>query len=253
MANPSDYIAIFDSGVGGISVLKQLVKQLPNERFLYFGDSANAPYGTRPAKEIQQLCIHVAEKLIAQGIKALVVACNTATAAAVELLRQRYSDLIIVGIEPAIKLAADTYPGGRVGVMATPVTLQEEKFRLLAQRCADRCSIVTLSAPGLADLVEAGKGNSEESEALIRSLLEPWVGKLDAVVLGCTHYPFVTKTLKKVLGDTPLLDGSLGTAQETRRQLERRGLLHEGPGEIIIQNSSLDTSLLRLSWELLEE
>ena len=245
MAQSKDYIAVFDSGVGGISVLRELVKQLPDERFLYYGDSANAPYGVRPTQQVQQLCMAAVDKLMRRGIKALVVACNTATAAAIHALRQTYPDLIIIGIEPAIKLAADRYPGGTVGVLATPVTLQEEKFRQLAQRCEAHCRIVTLPAPGLADLVEAGKANSAESLALLEPLLRPWANKLDALVLGCTHYPFAQGVISEILGpDTPLLDGSEGTARETRRQLESRGLLYGGPGEIVIESSSGDAGVL---------
>ena len=126
VAIPENYIAVFDSGVGGISVLRQLRKAMPREKFLYYGDSANAPYGSRPTYEVQQLSLDVAEKLLGMGIKALVVACNTATAAAIETLRETYPDLIIVGIEPALKPAADMFPGGCIGVLATEVTLREE-------------------------------------------------------------------------------------------------------------------------------
>ena len=252
MQQSKDYIAVFDSGVGGISVLRELVKQLPQERFLYYGDSANAPYGVRSPQAVQQLCMTAVEKLIKRGVKALVIACNTATAAAIHMLRQTYPDLIIIGIEPAVKLAADRYPGGTVGVLATPVTLQEEKFRLLAQRCAEHCRIVPLPAPGLADLVEAGKANSPESRALLEPLLKPWAGKRDALVLGCTHYPFAAEVISDILGpDTPLLDGSEGTARETRRQLQERGLLHSGPGEIVIESSSADGAVLSRCRELL--
>ena len=124
-----DYIAVFDSGVGGISVLRHLVRQMPGERFLYFGDSANAPYGSRTTEEVRNLTLAAAEKLTTEyPIKALVIACNTATAAAVKQVREAYPNLIVIGIEPALKVAADHFPGGRVGVMATEVTLREEKF-----------------------------------------------------------------------------------------------------------------------------
>ena len=142
MNTKQDYIAVFDSGVGGISVLRHLRRELPNERFLYFGDSANAPYGTRPTEEIRALTLAAAEKLVARGIKALVVACNTATAAAIEDLRRCYPDLIVVGIEPALKIASDRFPGGTVGVMATPATLREGKFARLLQRFENHCRVV---------------------------------------------------------------------------------------------------------------
>ena len=128
MFRPNDRIAVFDSGVGGVSVLRQLKKLMPEEQFIYFGDSANAPYGSRPTEEVRQLTFAVAEHLLAKyPVKALVVACNTATAAAIDALRARYPELIVIGIEPALKLAAESCPGGSIGVMATQVTLREEK------------------------------------------------------------------------------------------------------------------------------
>jgi glutamate racemase len=195
------------------------------------------------------------EKLMRRGIKALVVACNTATAAAIHALRQTYPDLIIIGIEPAIKLAADRYPGGTVGVLATPVTLQEEKFRQLAQRCEAHCRIVTLPAPGLADLVEAGKANSAESLALLEPLLRPWANKLDALVLGCTHYPFAAPAIGRILGsETELLDGGDGTARETCRRLREAELLAQPlqEGCVILESSGNAEHFKSLAQKLLD-
>ena len=238
MDTKNRYIAVFDSGVGGISVLRHLRAELPQERFLYFGDSANAPYGTRPTAQIRELTLAAAEKLVARGIKALVVACNTATAAAIEDLRREYPDIIVIGIEPALKLATDRYPGGTIGVMATPATLRERKFARLMERCADHCTVVKLPAAGLVELVEAGKANGAEAGELLRPLLAPHAGTLDAVVLGCTHYPFAAETISRLLGErTALLDGGKGTAIHTKRRLAAAGLLREGPGEIVIENS----------------
>ena len=234
-----EYIAVFDSGVGGISVLRHLCAVMPQERFLYFGDSANAPYGTRPTEEIRALTLAAAEKLMARWLMALVVACNTATAAAIEALRERYPDTIIIGIEPALKTACDRFPGKKIGVMATPATLREEKFARLLERCGRLCQVVTLPAAGLVELVEAGKANSEESFALLEPLLKPYAGELSAVELGCTHYPFAAPTVSRLLGENTLqLDGGEGTALHTRRRLEAAGLLRtEGEGEIIFENS----------------
>ena len=238
MNQKKDYIAVFDSGVGGISVLKHLLSQMPGERFLYFGDSANAPYGSRSPEEVQSLTLQGAEHLISRGIKALVVACNTAAAATLDLLRKTYPDLIIVGIEPAIHPAALSYPKGTVGVLATEVTLQGEKFRHLSDLHRQACTIVKLPAPGLADLVEAGKANSPEAESLLRPILTPWIGKLDALVLGCTHYPFVTAAIRRILGsNVELFDGGDGTARQARRRLSDAGLLAEGKGELVWENS----------------
>ena len=251
--NTNDFIAVFDSGVGGISVLKHLVKQLPEERFLYFGDSANAPYGTKTKEEVRQLTLDAAEMLYLRGIKALVVACNTATSAAITDLRLAYPDLIVIGIEPALTRAADTYPGGALGVMATPMTLREEKFSALVERFQDSCQIYKLPAPGLVELIEAGKADSPEAEELIRNLFANYP-KLDALVLGCTHYPFAATAITRVLGeDTALLDGGDGTARETKRRLEAACLLRSGEGSVTIENSSNDPRLIALSMALLEE
>ncbi len=252
MNQKTDYIAVFDSGVGGISVLRELVRQLPRERFLYFGDSANAPYGEKSPQQVRELTLAAARDLMDRGIKALVVACNTATAAAVDALRETYPDMIIVGIEPAVKMACDRYPGGIVGVMATPLTTESERLRLLEARYEKTCTIIPLPAAGLAELVERGLAVSPESEALLRPLLTPWVGKLDALVLGCTHYPFAAPVIRRILGGhTDLLDGGEGTALQTRRRLAEAGLLHSGPGEILIENSARDRDMCLRCEELL--
>ena len=246
-------IAVFDSGVGGISVLRELVKLMPAEHFLYFGDSANAPYGTRTTEEVRVLTMNAAGMLYERGIKALVVACNTATAAAIELLREEYPDIVVVGIEPALKVATDRFPRGHVGIMATQVTLREEKLEHLVCRFPD-ATVERIPAPGLVELVEKGKAESEETETLLRTILAPYMGQLDAVVLGCTHYPFVKNVVQKVLGeDVILVDGGAGTARQTKRLLEERGWLREGTGSLQMENSSGRQELLNLSMELLNK
>ena len=254
MNTKEDYIGVFDSGVGGISVLRQLRNVMPKERFLYFGDSANAPYGTRSREEIRELTMNVTEKLMGRGLKALVVACNTATAAAIEDLRKAYPDMIVIGIEPALKPACDRFPGQTVGVMATPATLREEKLARLMEHCANHCRVIKLPAVGLVELVEAGKANSPESHALLKELLGPWRGELKALVLGCTHYPFAARTVSYILGeDTMLLDGGVGTAIHTMHRLEEAGLLWDGPGEVIFENSSNDPAMTELCRRMLTE
>ncbi len=253
MNKKRDYIAVFDSGVGGLSVLRHLRRVMPGERYLYFGDSANAPYGTKTKEQVKELTFAAARQLQQRGIKALVVACNTATSAAINELRAAYPDLIVIGIEPALKVAADHYPGGGIGVMATPMTLREAKFEGLMHRYEADCRVYKLPAPGLVELVEEGLADSRETEALLETLFAPYRGKLDAVVLGCTHYPFTAPAIARVLGDqVALLDGGDGTARETRRRLKEADLLENGEGELIIENSRPDERLIRLSWQLLK-
>ena len=253
MNTKHDYIAVFDSGVGGLSVLRHLRRVMPGERYLYFGDSANAPYGTKTKEDVKKLTFDAAQRLISRGIKALVVACNTATSAAIHDLRIAYPDLVVIGIEPALKLAAERFPGGKLCVMATPMTLREEKFAALMRRYEEVCHVQKLPAPGLVELVEGGKADSPETDSLLKTLFATLESTPDAVVLGCTHYPFAAKAISRVLGEgVALLDGGEGTARETRRRLAEAGLLEEGEGALVIENSREDPALIDLSWNLLK-
>ena len=234
-------IVVFDSGVGGVSVLRALVKELPGERFVYFGDSANAPYGPRTTEEIRSLTLENLRRLDAEyGFKAAVIACNTATSAAISELRAAWPDRPIVGIEPALKLAADRNPGGTILVMATETTLREEKFAALTRRVRAGCTVIGLPCPELVEFVERGELSGDALRAYLSEKLLPYRGAVDAVVLGCTHFPFVKPMIREVLGDAvALYDGAEGTARETRAQLERRGLLNpaETPGTVTIKSS----------------
>lgn len=233
-------IAVFDSGLGGLSVLRALRRALPNENFLYFGDSANAPYGPLPTDEIRRLTLAHAQMLFARGAKALVVACNTATSAAIDDLRAMFPERIIIGIEPALRLAVRRYPGGTVAVMATDATLREEKFAALCRREAGACRIVKCPCPSLVDFVERGELEGARVEAALRAeLSEALAAKPDAVVLGCTHFPFLKTAISRVVGpNAELLDGADGTAAQTRRRLEEAGLLREsGAGSVTLENS----------------
>ncbi len=253
MNSKTDYIAVFDSGLGGLSVLRYLRRYMPGERFLYYGDSANAPYGTRSREAVEALTLSAVERLVTRGLKALVVACNTATSAAIDVLREQYPALIVVGIEPALKLAAEHFPGGSVGVMATPVTLREEKFGHLLARYENCCRFYKLPAPQLVPLVEAGEADSPQMEAALHALLDPWVNRLDALVLGCTHFPFAAPAIRRVMGErVAILDGGDGTARETLRRLEAADLLEKGEGELILENSLNTEDCLRRSQSLLE-
>ena len=221
----SDYIAVFDSGLGGLSVLQELQQLLPNERFLYFGDRKNAPYGVKTTEEVRRLTLDAAQRLMEKGCKALVVACNTATAAAIGALREAYPNRVIVGIEPALKPAAEAFPSGPIGIMATDVTLREEKLSVLMLHYPNT-ELLRIPAPGLVEQIEQKK----PVDGLLEQLLSPYKDRLKALVLGCTHYPLVKEEIAKVLPHTVLFDGGAGTARQTRRLLAEKGLLYDGPG-----------------------
>lgn len=236
-------IVVFDSGLGGLSVLRALVRELPRERFVYFGDSANAPYGTRSTSQIRQLTLSNLERLERDfGFKAAVIACNTATSAAISQLRERFRQPII-GLEPALKLAAERHPGGSIVVMATQTTLHEKKYAALAAQYAANCRVTDLPCPRLVEYVEQGAQSSPEAERYLRWRLSRFIKQPpDAVVLGCTHFPFAAPVLRRLFPEkTELLDGSRGAACRTRSLLAERGLLRsEGEGSVELY-SSIDT------------
>lgn len=218
-------IGVFDSGVGGISVLCTLLKELPQERYLYFADSGNAPYGIKDQDEVKQLTMKVVNFLVQQGIKALVVACNTATSAAINQLREQY-DFPVIGMEPALKPAVELKRPGKILVMATPLTLREKKFNNLLNRYRDQAEVIPLPCPGLVELIEAGQISGEVIRRYFNELLGSNRKKPAAVVLGCTHYLFVKNELAQLLGaDIPIIDGNTGTALNIKRILTREGLL----------------------------
>lgn len=168
-------VAVFDSGLGGISVLRELVRTLPRENYLYFGDSLHAPYGTKTPQEVVDLSLQAADRLLSQGAKALVVACNTATSAAIRTLRKTYPDLSIVGTEPAIKPAVERHPGGRILMLATAMTVQEEKFQRLKAQYDDQAQIIPIACSGLMEYVEQGILRGAEVEGYLLDKLEPYL------------------------------------------------------------------------------
>lgn len=222
-------IGVFDSGLGGISVLRELKKLMPNEDYLYYGDSANAPYGVRTTEDVRNLTENAVRFLMDRGVKCIVIACNTATSAAAKYLREKYSDFIIVGLEPAIKPAVLQGDRPRVAVMATPVTLREEKFNHLAAQFNADAEIIKVPAPMLVEYVEKGVFSGPEIETYISSVFQELCPKTpDSVVLGCTHFPFVKNAIQKAL-KTPVTfyDGAEGASRETHRRLETDGLLND--------------------------
>ncbi len=243
-------VAVFDSGLGGISVLRELVRTLPRENYLYFGDSLHAPYGTKTPQEVITLSLQAADRLLAQGAKALVVACNTATSAAIRTLRKTYPELAIVGTEPAIKPAVERHPGGRILMLATAMTVQEEKFQRLKAQYDEQAQIIPIACSGLMEYVEQGILRGAEVEGYLLDKLEPYLKvPIDAVVLGCTHYPFLSGAIRRIVGRRPeIIDGSIGIARQLERRLEEQGLLNPGDvsGKVEFQNSLDEPEILGL-------
>lgn len=234
-------IGIFDSGLGGISVLRACVDLLPREDFLFFGDSANAPYGEKSLSQVRSLSFACADRLLRQGVKAIVVACNTATSAAIALLRQSHPALPIIGIEPAVKPAALADDSSSVLVMATPLTIHQEKYQQLAASVRHEANVISLPCKGLAEMVESGLLDGPALDHYLEELLLPFrFCHVEYIVLGCTHYPFVRRAIRRAFGrPVEIIDGSEGTARQLRRQLEKAGLLsgRTGPGTVTFQNS----------------
>lgn len=219
-------IGIFDSGLGGLSVLRTALRMLPNERFIYYGDIINAPYGIKTEEQVYVCARGAAQRLLGKGIKALVIACNTATCAAAAQLRAEYPDLIIIGMEPALKLAHDQCPEGQILVLATPVSLASEKYRLLYENYGEHA--VSLPCPGLMEFVERGDTESPELISYLNGRFAPFLEKETpaAVVLGCTHYVFLKRTIRSLLPcETRVLDGNEGTVRQLERRLAQQGLL----------------------------
>jgi glutamate racemase len=226
MSLPNDApIGIFDSGVGGLSVLREVHGELPFDDLLYVADSAHAPYGDKPASYIEQRALVVSEFLIDQGAKALVVACNTATGVAVTALRNRCA-VPIIGIEPAIKPAVALTKSGVVGVLATSQTLASQKFERLVETVRGSATILTQPCPGLVELIEQGRLSSGDTRERVRQYVTPLLAKgADTLVLGCTHYPFIADVIRSLVGPgVQVIDPARAVAKEVRRRLEERRL-----------------------------
>ena len=219
-------IAVFDSGVGGISVLKHIHHLLPNEHLLYVADSFHAPYGNKSAAEIQARCFAIAEFLIAKDAKALVVACNTATAAAIDQMRAKYR-LPIIGMEPAVKPAAAASRSGIIGVLATTGTLQSAQFAALLESYGRNVEVVTQACVGLVECVERGELSHDSTRAMVKQYCQPLLDEgADSIVLGCTHYPFLKPLIQEVVGEgVVLIDTGAAVAKQLNCRLLEQGLL----------------------------
>ena len=236
-----DPIGVFDSGVGGISTLREMIRELPDERFIYYGDMAHAPYGTKSTDEVITCVQNVVKYLLRKHIKALVIACNTATGAAAAMLRRELT-IPVVGMEPALKPASQVRKDGSVLVLATPLTLQQEKFENLMKQYGQ--GAVKVPCPGLMELVEADDG--EGALQYLKELFSRYpADKVDAVVLGCTHYVFLKDMIRDLLPERiTITDGNAGTARQLRRVLAKNELLNEeGPGKIEIETSGTERDL----------
>ncbi len=227
--NRDQPVGVFDSGVGGLSVLRQIRADLPGERLLYVADSGHAPYGNKPAAFIVQRALVITEFLLEQGAKAIVAACNTATAAAIHQLRARFH-LPIIGIEPAVKPAVAMTRSGVVGILATGNTVRSDKFAHLLDQHGHRARVLVQPCPGLADCVEQGDLHGTEPRALLQRYLAPLLNAgADTLALGCTHYPFLTPLIQELTGPgVTILDPSPAVARHLRHRLIAAGLLAEG-------------------------
>lgn len=238
-------IGVFDSGVGGLSVLREIAALLPSESLLYVADSGHVPYGEKSADYIRQRSRSITDFLLAQGAKAIVVACNTATAAAVADLREGYS-VPIIGMEPAVKPAAAATRSGVVGVLATTGTLQSARFAALLDRFAGSVEVVTQPCPGLVELIEAGELDGPRMNSLLGAYTAPLIDAgCDTLILGCTHYPFVRPALERMLpAHIKLIDTGAAVARQVAARLGQHELLSQGSARAPLFWSSGDRSVL---------
>ena len=248
----NDLIGFFDSGVGGISVLHEAVKLLPNEHFLFYGDNLHAPYGPRPLEEIRALSAAGIDVLLSQGVKAIVIACNTATSAYAETVRAAHPELPIVGMEPALKPAHFARHGGKVIVLATAATLRLRKFERLMGLYGD--DVITVVGQGLVELVESGKAYSPEAHSRLKALLYPYRDmQIDAIVLGCTHYPFLRNEIQDIFPHAGIFDGLNGTAMRLKYLLDQNGLRSDDTPGSVEYRSSAGSASVALMRQLMAE
>ena len=219
-------IGIFDSGIGGLSVTSTIRQALPTERLLYFGDGAHVPYGSRSLEEVREFSLAITDALLEQGSKVIVIACNTASAAALRTLRERYPDVPFVGMEPAVKPAVEHTRTGVVGVIATVATFQSELYATIVERFAQDVEVLHQPCPGLVKQIEGGEFDTEATETMLRGWLEPLVARnIDALVLGCTHYPIVRPLIERIVGpEVRVIDPAPAIARQVQRVLQRDGI-----------------------------
>ena len=238
-----EYIGILDSGVGGISVLREAVKLLPNENFIYYGDNKNAPYGPKSIEEIRCLSKCAVDYLLDKKINALVLACNTITSAYAQQLREEVN-IPVIGMEPAVKPASLARCGGKILALATKATLSLEKFSLLMERYGE--GVVPLEGKGLVEIVESGRRNHPDAADALRAIFAPYMDEqIDGIVLGCTHYPFLRRQIEAIFPDALIFDGLEGTVRQLKRRLEETGRLNSNStaGNVAFETSGGEETL----------
>ena len=241
-------IGAFDSGVGGLSILREVRKQLPAEDLIYLADTAHCPYGIKSADEIRLRTLEVTDFLVQLGAKAVLVACNSACEAGLERIRTKHPELPVIGVEPAVKPAHQLTRNGKIGILATSLTLKGERFSNLVEKYATGIQVFTQPAPGLVELVEAGELESFRAETVLHQYLDPLMAQeIDTLVLGCTHYPFLQPLIQKICGPgVRILDTALAVARQTARVLAEKDLLtaKDTPGTEIFYTSG-ETALVQ--------
>lgn len=235
MPSPSNPIGVFDSGVGGLSVLRSIREQMPEENILYFGDQGHVPYGPRSMGQIQNFSEGITNFLLNYDSKLIVVACNTASAAALTYLRGCFPAVPFVGMEPAVKPAAETTKTGKVGVLATPATFQGALYASVVERFAAGVELFQHTCPGLVSQIEKGDLDSADTRAILEDALLPMLDasrNIDTVVLGCTHYPFVIPLIEQIVGkNVRVIDPAPSVAKQVKRLLEAAGTRNQSQGK----------------------